>query len=190
MTWLICAQQWQISLHIPFSAGWTESSLSPWRSFVSLSPHRHPANTLFRLCRCWLISLRWTCHFVDSICPGSDLVELVGTVRWDKVINVHPTFWRLVQKIKFRHQMYLVFIHQKNPCPNSWGYFISKGCLLLAEGQSEQRYPRFKKSQFCYNINYSKYILFMRIIFVSKCNQIPWFEFQKCQKFWCKQTCR
>ena len=41
------------------------------------------AKTLFRLCRCWLIALHWTCHFVDSICPGSDLV---GTVCWDKVI--------------------------------------------------------------------------------------------------------
>ena len=27
---------------------------------------------------------------------------------WEKVITVHPTFWRLVQKTKFSHQKYFV----------------------------------------------------------------------------------
>ena len=60
------------------------------------------------------------------------------------------------------------FIHRRNPWPNASSYFISKRELLLAQAQSEQRYPRFKKSHFCYSINDSKYTLFMITFYYSK----------------------
>ena len=37
-------------------------------------------------------------------------------------------------------------IHKKTPFPNFSSYFISIGRPLLAQAQSEQRYPRFKNT--------------------------------------------
>ena len=66
------------------------------------------------------------------------------TYNWEKVITVHPIFWRLVQKIKF--QKYLVLYIGR--IAQTLRVISFKKHLLLAHAQSEQKYPRFKKSHF------------------------------------------
>ena len=67
-------------------------------------------------------------------------------IHWTKLITVHPTFWRLVLERKNWWSKIISCIHTEASYPNFSSYFISIVRSLIAQAQSEQRYPRLKKS--------------------------------------------
>ena len=105
------------------------------------------------------------CSATNSKNDASNIKHSVDTEVWkvrrvralahmekkvSKIITAHPTFWRLVQKIKFSHRKYFLVLYMRKTLAQTLRF------MLLAETQFKQRYLRFKKSHFCYNINDSK----------------------------------
>ena len=105
-----------------------------------------------------------------------EIISKLWHYTLNEIYNRPPCLFAASSENKIQPSKVFSFIHRRNPWPNASSYFISKRHLLLAQAQSEQRYPRFKKSQFCYSINDSKYTFFMRTFLIPKMlpNTIIW----------------